>query len=325
MIKHSVSVGLRVCGLVAILLATGCSSTRSARRPDAAPPRASMWVNTLRSEPIAFDELLDDLQEARVIFLGEYHSLSRHHALQIQVLEGLAQRGVPLVLAMEQFEYFTQPALDEFNRGAIDLPGLIAASDWAARWRGHTNYHALLMAAQEHQIPVLALNARAETIRAIGRRGLEGIDAEQRSELPAEVDTDDPVYERLLDRVLGVHMAFDPKKLRPVFEAQVARDEMMAHRLSSFLASAAGADRTAVVICGRGHCEYGLGMPDRVARRMPGLAQRIVLFSQSGDLHLTEEEQSQAREIEIPHQFLRELGRAPSDFMHLVEPRVRER
>jgi uncharacterized iron-regulated protein len=193
------------------------------------------------------------------------------------------------------------------------------------RWRDHTNYHALLQTAWAHQVPVLALNARAETIRAVGRQGLTGITAAQRAELPPEIVTADPLYERLATRILGVHMAFDPQKLRPIFEAQVARDETMAARLAEFLSSPTGTNRIAVVICGRGHCEFGLGMPDRVARRMPDVTQRIVLLSESGDLHLSEAERKQAREIEVPHQFLRELGRPPGDFFHVIESAPRAR
>jgi len=304
-------------GLTGLLLA-GCASTSlgDRSRPDAA--RAELWVDTLRGEPIRFEELLDELQGARVIYLGEYHPLTRHHELQSRILRGLADRGVSLVLAMEQFEYFTQPVLDQFNAGEMALDQLVAETEWDKRWRANTNYHALVGIARERGIPLLALNARAETIRAVGRMSLEGIRVEQRAELPREMYLDDPVYERLLTRVLGVHMAFDPGKLRPVIQAQIVRDEVMADRLVSFLSSPAGEGRVGVVLCGRGHCEYGLGMPDRVAWRRSGWRQRVVLFSQSGDLRLTEEERRQAREVEMPHQFLRDLGRLPSDFMHVV-------
>ena len=82
---------------------------------------------------------------------------------------------------------------------------------------------------------MLALNARAETIRAVARKGLSGITPEQRKELPQEIVLDDPVYERVLNQSLAVHMAFDPQKLRPVYEAQVCRDETMASHLTEYL------------------------------------------------------------------------------------------
>lgn len=300
------------------LLAVGCATTPP-KGQRVAGNRPALWVDGLRGEPVSFEKLLDELQRARVVYLGEQHSFARHHELQNAILGGLARRGVLLTLAMEQFEFTTQPALDRFNAGETDLGQLVIETDWAKRWRGHTNYHGLLATARKNRIPVFALNARAETIRAIGRHGLDRLSPEQRAELPAEIVTDDPLYERLATRLLSVHMAFDPQKLRPVFEAQVARDETMAARLADHLSSPSGQNRIAVVICGRGHCEFGFGVPDRVARRIPGVAQRIVLFSESGDLHLTEEERKQAREIEVPHEFLRELGRPPADFIHVIE------
>lgn len=308
-----------LAALIALAGLNGCVTVASKNASAKATERRSLWIDSLRGEELSFEELLDELQKSRVIYLGEFHTITRHHELQNAILEGLAKRGAKLVLAMEQFEYMAQPALDRFNQKQTDLSELITESDWSKRWRGHTNYHALLATARAHAVPLLALNTRAETIRAVGRQGLDKLTPEQRAELPAEIQTDDPTYHKLMNQLLGVHMAFDLQKLKPVFEAQVSRDETMATRLTDYLNTDAGKGRIAVVICGKGHCEYGLGMPDRVNRRAPDLAQRIVLFSESGDLKLSEAERKQAREIEITHEFLRSLGRASGDFLNIVE------
>src|SRR5258708_2231675 len=152
--------------------------------PKGATPRPALWVDELRGEPITFAEILSDLQHTRVIYLGEYHTIPRHHELQKEILEDLAGRGVRLVLAMEQFETFNQPALDRFNSGAIDLDALIIESHLSKRWPGHTIYHGLLTSARLHGIPVLALNARSELIRAVGKSGLSNLAPELRKELP---------------------------------------------------------------------------------------------------------------------------------------------
>jgi len=283
------------------------------------PGRIGFWVDALRAEPVEFDEMVHDLKSARVIYLGEYHTIPLHHRLEVELLRGLNSGPQRFVVAMEQFEFMAQPALDRFNAGSIDAAGLVNETALAKRWPGYTNYIPLLDAARELRIPALALNGRAETIRAIGRGGLAGLNPEQKQELPGTMVTDDPLYERFLNQTLAVHMAFDPKKLRPVYEAQVARDETMAERLHQFLSSPAGKDRAALVICGQGHCEFGLGIPARVERRVPGIRQRIVLFSESGDLELSPEERKQARNIEITHQFLKDLGRPPADYLHVFQ------
>ncbi len=312
------------CMLPAVLLAAMAGCATMTHQPPKAPKpaRASMWVDCLRAEPVAYPDMVEDFRQARVIYLGEIHTIPRHHQLQEQILNSLASHGVKLVLAMEQFEYFTQPALDRYNAGAIDLDALIRQTNLDERWPDHAAYHGLLTAARRWGIPVLALNARAETIRAIARGGgLANLPAEQRRELPApaSIVTDDPLYERLLKKILAVHMAMDPAKLQPIFEAQVARDETMASRLADFLDAGAGRDRSALVICGRGHCEFGFGIPARVARRIPGISQRTVIFSDSGDLHLTQEERTQARDIEVSHEFLQGLGRPVADYLQVTE------
>jgi uncharacterized iron-regulated protein len=282
--------------------------------------RPALWVDALRGEPISMPDMLSELARVRIIYAGEYHSIPRHHQLEKELLDGLVAQGARLVLAMEQFESFMQPELDRYNSGTIGLDAFVQQSQWAKRWPGYTNYLPVLTAAKQHQVPVLALNARAETIRATGRTGINGLSPEQRRELPLDLVIDDPIYQRLLNQNLAVHMAFDPKKLQPIYEAQVARDEFMAARLAEYLQSPNGQGRIALVICGRGHCEFGLGTPARVARRIPAVTQRIVLLSESGDLHLTEEERKQARDIEITHSFLREVGRPPGDYFHIVQP-----
>jgi uncharacterized iron-regulated protein len=311
MINHSHRFVQGCVGILLFLMACPAASPAALARP-------ALWVDAIEGEPLTFDELLGELESARVVYLGEFHSIPRHHELEKKILQGLARRGKSLVLAMEQFDFTAQPALDQFNSGAINLQGLVRQSHWDKQWAAHTNYHALLLVARRHGIPVLALNARTKTIRAIAFHGLAGLSVEQRRELPQRIVTRDPLYQRLLNRELSVHMAFKPDQLHSVFEAQVARDETMASRLVAFLNSPAGRGRTAVVICGQGHCEFGFGVPERVARRVPGIRQRIVLFSESGDLHLSAKERKESREVDISHQFLRDLSRPPADFFQIT-------
>ena len=147
--------------------------------------------------------------------------------------------------------------------------------------------------------------------------GLDKINPALRREMPAVIRLDDPLYETFLNLQLMVHMTATPERLRPMREAQICRDEMMASVLSSFLQSDAGRDRTAVVLCGAGHVEFGLGIPARVRRRMENVRDRIILLSQSGDLELSPEEKAMARDIEITHEQLRAIDRPIADYLHV--------
>lgn len=281
--------------------------------------RCQMWVDCYRGEPIALDTLLDDLAGVGVVYLGERHRVGRHHRLQREILRGLARRGVKLALAMEQLEAEDQPAVDRYNRGEISLDELAEAVAWEKQWPGYRQYVELVEAARQADAPVVALNAPREVIRQVFRGGgIAKLAPAQRRRLPEEVKTDDPVYRKLLSMQMAVHLAATPEWLGPMIEAQIARDEAMAAAVARFARSPEGRGRTVLVICGSGHVAFGLGTAARVRRRLPDVEQRIVIFSESGDVELTERERAVSREISISHQQLRDLGRPLADYLHVT-------
>jgi len=279
--------------------------------------RCGLWIDLYFGEPIAQADMLADLAGARVVYLGERHTIDWHHQLQAQIVADLAQRGVRLVIGLESMEPSHQAALDRFHRKEIDIDQLAQTTDWARRWRNWQQYRPILELARRFEVPLIALNAPAQVIRQVARNGgVAKLDEQARRQLPAQMQLDDPPYAKLLSLQMMVHASASPERLRPMIEAQIARDEAMAAALTEYLQSSAGEGRTAVVICGAGHASYGLGMPSRVRRRMPEARQQIVLFSESGDVELSAEERAQAREFRIAHDDLRGIGRPIGDYLY---------
>jgi uncharacterized iron-regulated protein len=285
-----------------------------------ANPDAEFWLDLLAAEEVAEEAVLADLATAGVIYVGEAHTIARHHAVQTQVLMLLATRGVPLVLGLEQLEARDQAVIDRFNRGELDFDGLAREIGWAKKWKNFADYRPLCEAARARGVPLVGLNAPPEVIRAISRGGgLAKLPPEQRTALPVEIVTDDPTYERLLNLELAVHMAMDPAKLRPAIEAQMARDETMAVNIVAARRGAPGQPpRTVLAIVGGGHVRFGLGTPDRVRRREPGVVDRIVLVTESGQLRLSAEQRAAMREVSLGHGDLRPLARPPGDYLHVL-------
>jgi uncharacterized iron-regulated protein len=304
-----------------LLLAAPAALMLMAAGPAGSADRHTIWLDAYSGEPVLYDEMLDELAQARIVYLGEIHTIRRHHVWQQRIVESLAGRGKKLLLGIEQMEAFNQPELDRYNRGEASFDELARRTDWARRWANFRDYAGVIGAAHRLGAPVIALNARAETIREVGRRGLAGLAPEQRRELPPEMSLDDPPYQKLLGLRLQVHAMMPPERLRAVFEAQVARDEEMAAVLSSALEGAEGKGRLAVVLCGAGHVSYGLGIPTRVRRRLPEATDRIVLFSESGDLVLSAKEKAMAREVRTTHDDLRFLPAPVADYLNVMELR----
>jgi uncharacterized iron-regulated protein len=280
-----------------------------------------LWLDLIEGEETTEAAVIEDLATAGVIYVGEAHTIARHHAIQLHLLQSLAARGLPLVLCLEQLEARDQAVVDRFNRGEVDFDTLARDIDWAKKWKNFADYRPLCEFAQKSGIPVQALNAPAAVIRAISRGGgLDKLPADQRALIAAEIRTDDPVYERMMNLSLAVHMAMDPAKLRPVFEAQVARDETMAANIVAGrrIATTPDRPRTAFVLVGAGHVRHGLGTADRVRRREPGIVERIVLSTESGQLVLSESDKAAARDISISHTQFRDIGRPPGDYLHVL-------
>lgn len=281
--------------------------------------RPGLWVDFFRGEPVGYGAVLDDLAGVDVVYLGEYHTVARHHDIQRRIVEDLARQKKSLVLALEQLESFQQPEIDRYNRGELDFDQLAAAIGWAHRWRNYGQYRPVVEAAHDNNVPLLALNARSETIRQVARGGgIDRLDGKLRAELPAEVWLDDPAYRDRLALMMMVHAAANPESLRPMIEAQIARDEAMAAALCGYLKSAAGRGRSAVVLCGEGHVAFGQGTVARVRRRMPGLKDRIVVLSASGDVTLSAQEKAVSRPVEITHEQLRRIDRPIADYLHVT-------
>lgn len=291
--------------------------------PGALPPR-EFWVDLVRGEQVSDLEVLEDLSGAGVIFVGEAHTVDRHHALQLSLLRALFSRGVPLVLCLEQLEAADQPAIDRYNRSQVDFDTLARETKWAGKWTNYPDYRPLCEFARQHGIPIRALNAPADAIRAVSRGGgIAHLSAERRAQLPADLAVDNPAYERLMNLQLAVHAAADPAKLRPMFEAQMARDETMAANIISARGSG-NARRTAFVVVGAGHIRFGLGTADSVRRRVPDIIDRLVLATESDELQLTAREKAASREVTITHGDLRTLGRPPADYLRVLPITPRE-
>jgi uncharacterized iron-regulated protein len=254
-----------------------------------------------------------------VIYVGEYHAIARHHATQLWLLQEMFARRVPLVLCLEQLEAPDQPAIDRYARREIDFATLVREIDWAKKWRNYEAYQGLCEFARLHGIPIRALNARSEVIRAVSRGGgLARLPAEQRAQLPVEVVLDDPVYEQLTNQELSVHAGTDAAKLRPMFEAQVARDEAMAANIIAARHADPAAPRTALVVLGAGHMRFGQGTASRVRRREPTIVERLILMSESGQLQLSAADKAGMQEVTITHEDFRRMGRPPADYLRIL-------
>jgi uncharacterized iron-regulated protein len=307
------------CVFIATFLSSGFAAEPETKPQ---PKRFSLWVDLCTGEPCSYERVVGDLATANVIYLGERHAVSRHHNLQARIVQDLAAKKIPLVLGLEMMEKHYQPILDQYNQGEIDFEQLAEKTDWKHHWNNYQDYKEAIEAAHKAGAPILALNARAETIRSVARKGgLDKIDEEARKELPAGIQLDDPVYKQMIRPLIMGHIAVNPDLLEPIFAAQICRDETMAATLCDFLKTPEGKNRTAVVLCGNIHAACGLGIPARVHRRLPAIKDRIVSFSESGDVKLTPPQIASRRPVHTTREEARKVNLRLADYLHVTTPK----
>ncbi|MEW6112540.1 MAG: ChaN family lipoprotein, partial [Thermodesulfobacteriota bacterium] len=238
-------------------------------------------VDVLMGEPIPLEKMIEDLATVRIVYIGEFHTVARHHQAQAAILKGLADKNLSLALGMEMFAESQQPILEKWQQGPGGVDSLINELG-REHWTNLADYEPVLMLAKKSKIPIRGLNADDRIVKKVAREGIDSLSEAERRQIPADVDQVNPLHERLLHIRLKVHKAFHEKALHNIILAQALRDATMAYAVDRFLKSPEGRDRVMLVIAGTGHVSYGFGIPERT-EKLNGLTYRIVLLSESGE------------------------------------------
>lgn len=117
-------------------------------------------------------ELLEDLQNVRIVFGADFHAFHQSQKTHQRILRDLPKRR-KVVLALECFESKHQKLLDAYIAGKIDESEFVHAIQWEERWGfPFENYRGLLNLARDRGFQVIALNEYhvARTDRSLHRR-----------------------------------------------------------------------------------------------------------------------------------------------------------
>jgi aminopeptidase N len=219
-----------------------------------------------------------------VIYAGETHTNYGNHLLQLQILQALHTRDIPLIIGLEMFPRSSQQALDDYTRGKINEPEFIKASTYFDVWGyDYRLYRDILQYARAHQIPLIALNLDKKiTSRVFAEGATDGLTAEQQSQIAGERDLDLPGYRQRLAAVYGQHDSPHGSGFSGFLQAQALWDETMAE--SVVLALQQYPAHRMLVLAGNGHVVKDSGIPPRVARRIPKkIVQRVIAASDNGE------------------------------------------
>lgn len=219
-------------------------------------------IDLRNGAPLTPQQLLTELAGSEQVLVGERHDNPDHHALQLWLLQALAQRREQGSLLLEMLNPDQQQKVarvqSDIRQGQrpTDLP---AALDWQPGW-DWALYASLVEHGLAQPYPLLSANLDRDEILRIYRQvpSLDGAPAE-----PA-------VQEALLEQIRLSHCQMLPETQLPAMLAvQQQRDRRMAQQL-------AAAPKPAMLLAGAFHVRRDLGVPLHMAQA--GGAEALVLM-----------------------------------------------
>ena len=278
-------------GLATLLAACANQPSENTSQKVVQPETVSTYYDyqfaSPQSQALSLNALPQELLDADVILIGEWHTHSAIHRFQTDFLKARQNADSNIALSMEQFTREHQDTLNQYLNGKIGEQELISK---AAAWPNYeSDYRALVEFAKANDLDVIAANAPKPFVQCIGRKGLpylEQLSSEQRDWVATEVNIGDSPYKEKF--MASMHHG-TPEQTEKQFAAQVTWDETMAESIVDYLAT--NPDKQVIHVAGKFHTEGGLGTAASISRRNPDLKVAIItpveaLSSDSSDYQL---------------------------------------
>jgi SAM-dependent methyltransferase/uncharacterized iron-regulated protein len=304
-----------------------------------------------------------EIAKHKVVFLGEVHSMppiiSFQREVQKEMNRSATKNSGQLHVIMEHFSFELQSLLDQYLNDEIDF-NTLKEKYYELGEEGHDlePYRDLLEDAKTYGIKLHAGFLPRKYARMLMKEGEETTLHAAAQWLPPKVDlngsdfhynvfesflTGRSLYKKKIQQESNNEGGNDSNNIEPpsdqfrrIFKAQVLKDEAMAHRITQLLRKSAeekkkdpdATDDKFLVIAGNGHLKHYCGVPERVLRDMPEIANDTCLViseSTTSDLlsTATDENDTKKDDADQTTKFLHERygqeGSNPADYMYFYE------
>jgi uncharacterized iron-regulated protein len=308
--------GLRRFASILLFLALAAQLAGAALAQQAPAPHYRAFDS--KGNAVQLQQIIDALEGADVLFVGETHQDTVAHMLEAELLRraddrfgAAAAHGRPVALSLEMFERDVQTVLDEYLAGLISERHFLLSS---RPWNNYeTDYRPLVEYAREHHLPVIAANAPARYVSRVSSQGPDSLKALPAIAvktwlpplpLPPASDAYAAKFNRFMQgdaspahsaqttpaapqttaaQAQNPHaQAANPHGVAHLLEAQTLRDASMAYAIAEFL-KRGGHSSLVVQVNGTFHSEERMGVPEQLARYRPK-ARAVVVTIVSDDV-----------------------------------------
>lgn len=229
---------------------------------------------------LSFDGIMERLQDQRVVYIGESHTLYEDHLLQLRVIRAMYHQNPELAIGMEMFDRSAQKVLDSYVlEQTITEEEFLRQSHYLIKWGyDYRFYQPIINFARRNRIPIVGLNQDKDLVSKVYKEtGFAGLNETELTAIPEDLDISMPDYRQRINSVFQMHNGHNnsQEQLNKFLQAQSLWDETMAESIASYLVANPG--RRMAVMAGRGHINSKNAIPPRVARRLE--VEQVVLLN----------------------------------------------
>lgn len=226
-------------------------------------------------QPVNQESVYQAIGSKSIVFLGEQHTRLDHHRWQAQVLAGIHAARSDVMLAMEMFPRRVQTVLDQWTSGNLSQGEFLEQAEWRHVWGYPADYYLpMLDFARINRVPLVALNVERSLITEVGEHGWNSVPTSRRE----GVTDPAPAVDNYTDYLAGIFSykqgghgqqstpdldsIRNSEDFQNFVAAQLTWDRAMAEAVAA--AHRQNPDATIVAMVGRGHVEYGHGIPHQL-------------------------------------------------------------
>ena len=272
--------------LLIVPLLHACMATQPVQPAKRSDPLIGKIIRAETGREIDFNTLVNHISAYDVIYLSEKHDNADQHAAQQKIIRTLTD-----LLAAEEkkpsigFEFFamdhTPDLLNFIDTGnanhSQETEQMIERNlRMKLGWYHQSDtmwqyYYDLLKTARDLNLSVAGLDLSTTLKRRITRKGINGITPIEREAVFSTGLSDDIYKTYMTDILKTVHCGMGHEKMHArLYDTWVARNDKMAQSINRMHTHGNG---PVIVIVGKGHTAYNLGIIDRLASLNPDINQ----------------------------------------------------
>jgi len=220
-------------------------------------------IDTRTGTSISYEALMTDIDDARIIYIGEQHTNQAHHEIQLKIIKTVCEKHPDIAVGMEMFDHTYQRVLDLWSAGELDQEKFLVKVHWYANWKyNYDLYGDILSYIKNKNIKLIALNIPFHIPPKIREGGIENLSDDDKRHLPADIDTSDAAHKAYVENIFKNHHFSKRIKFEYFYMAQCVWEDAMAASIAQNRN-----DELMIVLTGNGHIIRKFGIPNRAFRR----------------------------------------------------------